>query len=1287
MNKVFRKYGPAFLLLFIAALIFFGNYVVYERHLLSGPQLAQIIRGWVLGASTGNISITSPGANSTISGVVTFAVDTTGVPETASVKYFMGINPIGTSTNSPYSFAYNTGLVYDGSTEITAKALDASGNVLAEAMTSFTVNNHDNYVNINSPDLSQPVSGVVRIGFTAFDKQYVPAFMFLNIDGQDAGYWDTGDTYNDPTTSPINPITATISFDSRKFPNGKHELFMTMHSYKDVATRAGKDYRAMYLRTITINNPVAPIELYPSLLHVYLQSGQQTTVGCVQRLSDNTIQNCGGAGFVSDNPSVASVSSGGVIVAGGGEGFAKITITSGSLTTYSYVWVKNNLNVPHFSGSGKILSQYTPGQSLFVVAPFILEPSEVRNSTSGLLNEIRRAGVNTLQQGFYPNPRNLTKTWESWKSEYDSQFVPNWTYTATNGLHLLPSGDDVARNIGGEGWWTLNWPYGKQAVQYAMQKVAESGVAIGIDIVDEVSMMWGGTPKPPGKVGAAGSFTSISCSGMACTVTWPSNPVNQSRFFAGIDFALTGSTNENLNTPAGKMFTATNITSSSFDFVPAGSVTGTFTASNDPDLEFLTWAGSAGNCPSAPCNPPVPNNAITMISEWLRTAPATVPISWPSLGVSPPIVHANWMGKGGVSDYASHYWDTFKGRKTYPWGWGTEEANTWMKTAFYARQGYMELDLPQLILTSLMGPMYKKGTAGSYFNPPGDLLLSPGTTPQALVSNMFTAAAMGNSGVRLYAYDRTLGKIERGQAPLGSDLQTGANPFDTNVEHWRAMGYAANPLTKTLQPFILGRALSSPGLGKNVVTGARQASDGSKLLMVVNGYDGNTNLTVNFSGYRTGNPITKYLISSIGIKTFLIDDVASDVLPLKAGEVAVYLFPSSAGIKYTQNIVFAPTLPEGATKAYVHYSYIFSQDLSKQTDGVDCTGNCSLALDTSLGDVYYQYYFTDSNGSFLSKGSMSVIPQGSTGTTDTAPPTTPQNLSATTISTTQIDLSWTSSSDDIAVTGYKIYRDNNQIAIVTSPSYQDKNLSPNTTYIYRVSAYDAAGNISPQSVSSSATTLSATDNTPPSLSLISANSISESSATIIWGTDEPATSFVDYGLDTNYSNMADDLSLVTSHNLVLSNLSSGTTYYFRVRSTDAAGNESQSANQTFTTSNIPPPPPSTDTPPAPITTLTTAQSGSTYLTLRWKAPGDDGSVGTAASYDIRYSTSQINDSNWPSATQVTGEPAPKLSGTTQSYKVTNLSTNTKYYFAIKTTDTSGKISDLSNVIVGATKRK
>ena len=77
-------------------------------------------------------------------------------------------------------------------------------------------------------------------------------------------------------------------------------------------------------------------------------------------------------------------------------------------------------------------------------------------------------------------------------------------------------------------------------------------------------------------------------------------------------------------------------------------------------------------------------------------------------------------------------------------------------------------------------------------------------------------------------------------------------------------------------------------------------------------------------------------------------------------------------------------------------------------------------------------------------------------------------------------------------------------------------------------------------------------------------------------------------------------------------------------------------------------------PPAAVSTLAAGNATNHSLTLTWTAPGDDGSTGTANSYDIRYSTSPINAGNWAAATQVTGEPAPAAAGTSQSLLIDNL---------------------------------
>ncbi len=103
------------------------------------------------------------------------------------------------------------------------------------------------------------------------------------------------------------------------------------------------------------------------------------------------------------------------------------------------------------------------------------------------------------------------------------------------------------------------------------------------------------------------------------------------------------------------------------------------------------------------------------------------------------------------------------------------------------------------------------------------------------------------------------------------------------------------------------------------------------------------------------------------------------------------------------------------------------------------------------------------------------------------------------------------------------------------------------------------------------------------------------------------------------------------------------------------------------------------TPPDAILDLTTGNPSPNSIFVSWTAPGDDADLGTATSYDLRYSTSPINDSNWNLTNQVLGEPTPAVAGTLQTIAVSGLNESTLYYFAIKTVDEVPNTSIISNI--------
>lgn len=108
------------------------------------------------------------------------------------------------------------------------------------------------------------------------------------------------------------------------------------------------------------------------------------------------------------------------------------------------------------------------------------------------------------------------------------------------------------------------------------------------------------------------------------------------------------------------------------------------------------------------------------------------------------------------------------------------------------------------------------------------------------------------------------------------------------------------------------------------------------------------------------------------------------------------------------------------------------------------------------------------------------------------------------------------------------------------------------------------------------------------------------------------------------------------------------------------------------------------TPPAVVSDLSAINVTSATVELRWSAPGDDGDTGTARSYDLRYSTALITESNFNSATQVAGLGNPKPAGNVENFTVGGLQSGTRYYFALKSSDEVGNTSGLSNVVAATT---
>jgi len=114
--------------------------------------------------------------------------------------------------------------------------------------------------------------------------------------------------------------------------------------------------------------------------------------------------------------------------------------------------------------------------------------------------------------------------------------------------------------------------------------------------------------------------------------------------------------------------------------------------------------------------------------------------------------------------------------------------------------------------------------------------------------------------------------------------------------------------------------------------------------------------------------------------------------------------------------------------------------------------------------------FNTSSGSVTVNAGATTTKDFSLTPTDVTPPSAPSGLTATAVSPSQINLSWTAATDNVGVAGYKIYRDGVEVGSTSATSYQDNGLPANTSFSYYVKARDAANNLSPASNTASATT-------------------------------------------------------------------------------------------------------------------------------------------------------------------------------------------------------------------------
>lgn len=265
-----------------------------------------------------------------------------------------------------------------------------------------------------------------------------------------------------------------------------------------------------------------------------------------------------------------------------------------------------------------------------------------------------------------------------------------------------------------------------------------------------------------------------------------------------------------------------------------------------------------------------------------------------------------------------------------------------------------------------------------------------------------------------------------------------------------------------------------------------------------------------------------------------------------------------------------PSVPTGLTATAVSGTQInLSWQASTDTGGSGLAGYGVYRGGSQIGTSTTTSYSDPSltNGTTYSytvaafdvAGNLSAQSSAASATThDTTPPSVPTGLTGVAhgSSQTRIDLNWTAATDNVGVTGYRIYRGGSQIGTSTLPAYSDLTVVGSTSYTYTVAAQDAAGNVSGPSAPRNVATPDVTaPSTPTSLSAVAA---SPSRINLAWSasSDTGGSGLAGYSVYRGGSPIAS----TTSTSYSDTGLAGSTTYSYTVAAYDNMGNTSGQSN-------------------------------------------------------------------------------------------------------------------------------
>jgi chitodextrinase len=367
----------------------------------------------------------------------------------------------------------------------------------------------------------------------------------------------------------------------------------------------------------------------------------------------------------------------------------------------------------------------------------------------------------------------------------------------------------------------------------------------------------------------------------------------------------------------------------------------------------------------------------------------------------------------------------------------------------------------------------------------------------------------------------------------------------------------------------------------------------------------------------------------------------------------------------------APSTPTGLAASGITQSAL-NLSWNPSTDNVQVTGydlyrngtkvaspSSSSASQSGLacGSAYtFAVEALDAAGNRSSRATLTTATAACSSTTtptDTQAPSTPSGLRVSSATTTSASLSWNPSTDNVAVAGYRSYRDGVYQSTTTQPPTTVSGLSCGSAYTFEIDAFDAEGNTSNRA-SVIGSTLACPDTQAPSAPTgVVASSRTATSIALIWNASTDNVGVVGYGLYRAYATTGSSSGTTG----IFSGLTCNTNYTLAVDAYDAAGNRSALSTVMVSTTACP----DTQAPSTP-SGLAASNVTQTGLTLTWNPSTDNVAV---TGYDLYRNGTKVASPSSPGASQ------------------SGLACGTSYTFAVAALDAAGNQSQQAQLTVSA----